>query len=84
MYIFLTCIHFNRFTAVRLGRCPKKDKPKRSNFFKLPQNQNGAVDVDKQIRTEQMVLTIHDAFRAARKDFDIFSHQFAHEQVCYI
>lgn len=65
-----------------LAGVPKKDKPKRSNFFKLPQNQNGAVDVDKQIRTEQMVLTIHDAFRAARKDFDIFSHQFAHEKPC--
>ncbi|XP_056010283.1 ecdysone-inducible protein E75-like isoform X2 [Ostrea edulis] len=54
--------------AVRLGRCPKKDKPKKMDFFKLPQNKHGKVDIDKQIRSEQMVLTIHDAFRTAIKD----------------
>lgn len=54
--------------AVRLGRCPKKDKPKKMDFFKLPQNKHGKVDIDKQIRSEQMVLTIHDAFRTALKD----------------
>lgn len=38
------------------------------DFFKLPQNKHGKVDIDKQIRSEQMVLTIHDAFRTAIKD----------------
>lgn len=60
------CFSFTK--AVRLGRCPKKDKPKKMDFFKLPQNKHGKVDIDKQIRSEQMVLTIHDAFRTALKD----------------
>ena len=52
-------------SAVRLGRCPKKDKPRRLDFFKLPQNQQGKVDIDKQIKSEQMILTIHESFRTA-------------------
>lgn len=61
--------------AVRLGRCPKKDKPSRFNFFKLPEGAIGT-DVEKQIRTEQMILCIHEAFRAARKEFDIFTNKY--------
>nr|KAG5703812.1 hypothetical protein BaRGS_031446 [Batillaria attramentaria] len=56
--------------AVRLGRCPKKDRPSSNSFFVLPQSASGAVDVDKQVKTEQMVLAIHDAFRAARRQYD--------------
>ncbi|KAK3083200.1 hypothetical protein FSP39_016581 [Pinctada imbricata] len=62
--------------AVRLGRCPKKDKPKRLDFFKLPKNQQGTVDVDKQIKSEQMVLNIHNSFRMALNGdaCDLLSH----------
>lgn len=61
--------------AVRLGRCPKKDKPSRFNFFKLPEGAVGT-DVEKQIRTEQMILCIHEAFRGARKEFDLFTSKY--------
>ncbi|ESP00830.1 hypothetical protein LOTGIDRAFT_238472 [Lottia gigantea] len=56
--------------SVRLGRCPKKDRPASNSFFVLPQNQSGAVDIDKQVKTEQMILSIHDAFKLAVKEFD--------------
>lgn len=69
------------YTGVRLGRCPKKDKPAKSNFFKLPQNAFGSVDVDKQIKTEQMILTIHEAFRNACTSFNKYSSQFDLEEV---
>ncbi|CAC5399797.1 unnamed protein product [Mytilus coruscus] len=62
--------------SVRLGRCPKKDKPSRFNFFKLPQGAVGT-DVEKQIRTEQMILCIHEAFRGARKEFDLFTDKYS-------
>ena len=67
--------NFVHISAVRLGRCPKKDKPSRFNFFKLPEGAIGT-DVEKQIRTEQMILCIHEAFRAARKEFDIFTNKY--------
>jgi hypothetical protein len=67
--------HFVHISAVRSGRCPKKDKPSRFNFFKLPEGAIGT-DVEKQIRTEQMILCIHEAFRAARKEFDIFTNKY--------
>ncbi|KAL8586171.1 hypothetical protein ACOMHN_057733 [Nucella lapillus] len=56
--------------AVRLGRCPKKDRPSSNSFFVLPQSASGAVDVDKQVKMEQMVLSIHDAFKRAVRDYD--------------
>lgn len=57
--------------AVRLGRCPKKDRPSKSSFMYMPQNDT--LDLDRQVRTEQMVLTVHDAYRKACLDFDEFS-----------
>ncbi|XP_021370913.1 peroxisome proliferator-activated receptor alpha-like [Mizuhopecten yessoensis] len=63
--------------GVRLGRCPKKDKPSKTKFFKLPQTSHGSVDVDKQIKSEQMVLTIHDAFKAAFRSFEIYCARFS-------
>ncbi|XP_046554792.1 nuclear hormone receptor E75-like [Haliotis rubra] len=63
--------------SVRLGRCPKKDRPSSANFFVLPQNQSGAVDVDKQVKNEQMVLCIHDAFKSASKEFSRVSSEAA-------
>lgn len=68
-------------SAVRLGRCPKKDRPSSANFFVLPQNQSGAVDVDKQVKNEQMVLCIHDAFKSASKEFDRVSKDVAPVEV---
>lgn len=68
---------------MRLGRCPKKDKPSKSNFYRLPQNRNGAVDVDKQIKTEQLVLTLHDAYRSAEVDFQKLYQEFATEDVSF-
>lgn len=62
--------------AVRLGRCPKKDKPSRFNFFKLPEGSVGT-DVEKQIRTEQMILCIHEAFRGAQKEFNLFTDKYS-------
>lgn len=57
--------------AVRLGRCPKKDRPSKSSFMYMPQNDT--LDLDRQVRTEQMVLTVHDAYRKACLDFEEFS-----------
>lgn len=51
--------------AVRLGRCPKKSRPSSSSFFMLPQTQHGHVDLDRQLKTEQMVLYIHESYRSA-------------------
>ncbi|XP_064598092.1 peroxisome proliferator-activated receptor gamma-like [Liolophura sinensis] len=56
--------------SVRLGRCPKKDKPAKSNFIQLPQNQNGSVDMDRQIRMEQLILNIHDAYKLAKASYE--------------
>ncbi|CAH1789587.1 unnamed protein product [Owenia fusiformis] len=52
--------------AVRLGRCPKKDRPRISTRISLPQCENGLVDIEVQSRTEQMVLNIHQAFKNSR------------------
>lgn len=70
--------------AVRLGRCPKKDRPSSNSFFVLPQSASGAVDVDKQVKTEQMVLAIHDAFRAARRQYDAVARHLAPPQMCEV
>ncbi|XP_059145624.1 uncharacterized protein LOC131932738 [Physella acuta] len=56
--------------AVRLGRCPKKARPSSSSFFMLPQTQHGHVDLDKQLKIEQMVLYIHEAYRSAVKNYN--------------
>lgn len=69
--------------AVRLGRCPKKDRPSSNSFFVLPQSASGAVDIDKQVKTEQMVLAIHDAFKAAVLDYDAIAKQLSPEEVCF-
>ncbi|BFZ21843.1 hypothetical protein BsWGS_24882 [Bradybaena similaris] len=55
--------------AVRLGRCPKKARPSSSSFFMLPQTQHGHVDLDRQLKTEQMVLYIHEAYKHAVRDY---------------
>ena len=67
-------------SAVRLGRCPKKDRPSKSSFMYMPQNDT--LDLDRQVRTEQMVLTVHDAYRKACQDFDEFSILFTGPNVC--
>ncbi|XP_005105182.1 uncharacterized protein LOC101863045 [Aplysia californica] len=64
--------------AVRLGRCPKKDRPASSSFFMLPKTQHGGVDIDKQVKTEQMVLYIHDAFKQALKEFETIAEWMFH------
>ncbi|KAH9499133.1 Ecdysone-induced protein 75B, isoform B [Bulinus truncatus] len=56
--------------AVRLGRCPKKSRPSSNSFFRLPQTQQGHVDLDKQLKTEQMVLYIHEAYKHSVKMYD--------------
>lgn len=68
--------------AVRLGRCPKKDKPSRFNLFKTTNTTNmvDAVDMDKQIKTEQLILTIHDSFRSANKEFDLMTYRYQKSQ----
>ena len=73
---------FELFLAVRLGRCPKKDRPAKSTFMYMPQNDT--LDLDRQVRTEQMVLTVHDAFRKACQDFDDFSALFLGPEVSYV
>ncbi|KAK6166069.1 hypothetical protein SNE40_022847 [Patella caerulea] len=70
--------------SVRLGRCPKKDRPGSNCFFVLPQNQNGAVDVDKQVKTEQMILSIHDAFKSAVKEFDRVAGELSPKEVVHL
>ncbi|XP_041374323.1 uncharacterized protein LOC121387341 isoform X2 [Gigantopelta aegis] len=67
--------------AVRLGRCPKKDRPASSHFFVLPQNSSGSVDVDKQVKNEQMVLNIHGAFKLAAKVYDEVSKYLSPDEV---
>ena len=44
--------------------------------------QNDTLDLDRQVRTEQMVLTVHDAYRKACQDFDEFSILFTGPDVC--
>ena len=58
-----------RFSAVRLGRCPKKEKPASSHMLALPQDREGGLDVEKQASLEQMVLNVHEAFRKATTHF---------------
>ncbi|XP_076446100.1 uncharacterized protein LOC143283717 [Babylonia areolata] len=67
--------------AVRLGRCPKKDRPSSNSFFVLPQSASGAVDVDKQVKMEQMVLSIHDAFKSAVRDYDAVAANISPQEV---
>ncbi|GFO26703.1 peroxisome proliferator-activated receptor gamma [Plakobranchus ocellatus] len=55
--------------AVRLGRCPKKARPESSSFFMLPKTQHGGVDLDKQLKTEQMILYIHEAYKTALRGY---------------
>ena len=66
---------------MRLGRCPKKDRPSSSSFFVLPQSASGAVDVDKQVKMEQLVLSIHDAFKGAISSFDAMAATLRESQV---
>lgn len=65
--------------AVRLGRCPKKDRPAKTSFMFMPQG--STLDMDRQVRTEQMVLTVHAAYRKACDDFDDFSATFVNHQI---
>lgn len=65
--------------AVRLGRCPKKDRPAKTSFMYLPRDTT--LDLDRQVRTEQMVLTVHTAFRKACDDFDDFSALFMNKNI---
>ena len=58
------------FAAVRLGRCPKKDKPAVCSMVQLPHNEAGVVDMERQVRLEQMVLTVHDAYRYSTAELD--------------
>ncbi|RUS87837.1 hypothetical protein EGW08_004370 [Elysia chlorotica] len=60
--------------AVRLGRCPKKARPESSSFFMLPKTQHGGVDLDKQLKTEQMVLYIHEAYKTALRGYGNISN----------
>lgn len=43
--------------------------------------QDSTIDLDRQVRTEQMVLTVHAAYRKACDDFDDFSALFVDKQV---
>jgi hypothetical protein len=47
----------------------------------LPQSASGAVDVDKQVKMEQMVLSIHDAYKAGIKSYDKLAATFKPTQV---
>ena len=60
-----------------MGRCPKKDRPSRDSFFVLPKSATGNVYMDRQLmrEREQMVLTIHQGFSAAVKEFDSIALQ---------
>lgn len=51
--------------AVRLGRCPKKDRPSRFNLFKHTSQNPESVDSEKQLRTEELILRLHESFRRA-------------------
>jgi len=66
-------------SAVRLGRCPKKDRPAKTSFMYMPQDSTS--ELDRQVRTEQMVLTVHAAYRKSCEDFDDFSALFQDKQV---
>ncbi|XP_063412689.1 ecdysone-inducible protein E75-like isoform X2 [Mytilus trossulus] len=68
--------------AVRLGRCPKKDKPSRFNLFKISSNENhDRIDIDKQIKTEELILKIHDSFMAANKEFHALTCRYQQSKV---
>ena len=83
-------IHFNgttfyTITAVRLGRCPKKDRPSKSSFVYMPQE--NTIDLDRQVRTEQMVLTVHAAYKKACEYFNDITKLLDKDEVfnsCYI
>ena len=55
--------------AVRLGRCPKKEKPHTSLMVPLPQDDAGSIDLERQSSLEQMVLHIHESFQKANMEF---------------
>ncbi len=55
--------------AVRLGRCPKKEKPHVSLMVALPQDDAGSIDLERQSSLEQMVLHIHESFQKASIEF---------------
>ncbi len=57
------------FAAVRLGRCPKKEKPHTSLMVSLPQDDAGSIDLERQSSLEQMVLNIHESFQKANAEF---------------
>ncbi|XP_045179542.2 ecdysone-inducible protein E75-like isoform X1 [Mercenaria mercenaria] len=65
--------------AVRLGRCPKKDRPSKTSFMYMPRD--STTELDRQVRTEQMVLTVHAAFRKACEDFDDFAALFSDKNI---
>lgn len=65
--------------AVRLGRCPKKDRPSKTSFMYMPRESTS--DLDRQVRTEQMVLTVHAAFRKACEDFEDFAALFMDKNI---
>ncbi|XP_052103132.1 ecdysone-induced protein 75B-like [Mytilus californianus] len=67
--------------AVRLGRCPKKDKPSRFNLFKISNENHDKIDIDKQIRTEELILKIHDSFMAANKEFHALTCRYQQSKV---
>ena len=70
------------FLAVRLGRCPKKDRPSKTSFLYMPRD--STTDLDRQVRTEQMVLTVNQAFTRACEDFNDFSELFIDKDVSMI
>lgn len=66
--------------AVRLGRRPKKDRPSKTSFMYLPQDSSS--DLDRQVRTEQMVLTVHAAYKKACEDYEEFAGLFKSKTIC--
>ncbi|XP_052236815.1 nuclear hormone receptor E75-like isoform X2 [Dreissena polymorpha] len=65
--------------AVRLGRCPKKDRPAKTSFLYMPGH--SSLELDRQLRTEQLVLTVHAAYRKACEDFDHFAALFSDKRI---
>lgn len=63
--------------AVRLGRCPKKCKPKgtlqHASSPKSPTSGSSTKEDDVQMKMEQLILTIHEAQKNTLWDRDIFS-----------
>ncbi|KAH3695223.1 hypothetical protein DPMN_082680 [Dreissena polymorpha] len=65
--------------AVRLGRCPKKDRPAKTSFLYMPGH--SSLELDRQLRTEQLVLTVHAAYQKACEDFDHIAALFSDKRV---